>query len=285
MAIVGAILAILLWSSLAALSVSLGAVPPLLLIGSALTIGGALSVPWARSWRPDWRPIAIGCYGMLAYHVLFVLALRLAPPVSANLVHYTWPMLIVLLSPLLLSGSRLGPVHALCAVSGFAGAGLAIAGGSGVGGLTFSWGYVIALGAGIVWATYSLLLKRPHAPREAEVGLSCLVSGVAALGLHAVIEPVFSPSSDQWLRIVVLGAGPMGMAFYLWAFAMRRGDPRVIGVLANCTPVLSSLMLVASGHSVPSTLLVAACLLVSASSLFALLVRNPAPPVSRPAAS
>lgn len=99
MALLSAAAAILLWSSLATLGVSLSGVPPLFLIGASLVLGGSLSLPWASRWTLNGRSLAVGCYGMLLYHLLFVLALRSAPPVSANLVHYTWPALIVLLAP------------------------------------------------------------------------------------------------------------------------------------------------------------------------------------------
>ena len=45
------------------------------------------------------------------------------------------------------------------------------------------------------------------------------------------------------LKLAALGLGPMGAAFYLWDFAMKRGDPRVVGVLAYATPVLSTALL------------------------------------------
>ena len=107
MTIICALAAILIWSSLASLSVSLAGIPPLMLIGCSLLIGGSLSVPWRRNWNLNWKTILVGCYGMLLYHLLFILALRNAPPVNANIVHYSWPMLIVLLSPIILKKYRL----------------------------------------------------------------------------------------------------------------------------------------------------------------------------------
>ena len=42
----------------------------------------------------------------------------------------------------------------------------------------------------------------------------------------------------------------MGAAFYLWDYAIKRGDPRVIGTLAYATPVLSTAVLaLATGRS------------------------------------
>jgi drug/metabolite transporter (DMT)-like permease len=271
-----AIAAILLWSSLATLSVSLSGVAPLFLIGASLCLGGTLSLPWARHWTLRWKSIAIGCFGMFAYHLLFVLALRNAPPLSANLVHYTWPMLIVVLSPLFRQGSRLHAIHVLSAVCGFIGATLAILGGGGSEGIEWAWGYGAALAAALVWSTYSLSISRVGTTSTADVGLACLLSGGACLLLHIILEPTVDLSKAQALSLVSLGIGPMGAAFYLWAYALKRGDPRVVGVLANATPLLSTGMLAATGHgSITATVIVAA-LLVSAASLLVVLAHTPA---------
>jgi drug/metabolite transporter (DMT)-like permease len=264
--------AILIWASLATLGVSLTAVPPLFLIGSSLLIGGALSIPWAKRWNLRTTVVGVGCCGMLLYHLLFILALRHAPPVSANLVHYSWPMLIVLLSPLALRGFRLRPLHVVCAATGFSGAALAIAGGRNDATVQWEWGYVFAAAAALVWSTYSLALKRMAASTTADVGLACLLSGAIALGLHSLFEPSANLQAFQYLQILLLGVGPMGAAFYLWAFAMKRGDPRTIGVLANATPLLSTGLLLACGYGRISTALILATALVSAASLLVLLV-------------
>ena len=270
MALLSAAAAILLWSSLATLGVSLSGVPPLFLIGASLVLGGSLSLPWASRWTLNGRSLAVGCYGMLLYHLLFVLALRSAPPVSANLVHYTWPALIVLLAPLIVRGTKLQQVHVLCAVIGFGGAALAIVGGSTNSDFTFAWGYLFAIAAALVWSTYSLMLKRIQSASTADVGLACLVSGGGAVLLHLAVEPAFDLSTAQTVELASLGIGPMGLAFYFWSYALRYGDPRVIGVMANATPLLSTLMLVASGRGLITGALLCAAVLVCAASLVAM---------------
>ena len=122
--------AILLWSSLATLGVSLAALPPFLLTGLALLIGSLPAWPLWRQWRVPPLTLALGVGGLFGYHFLLFLGLRLAPPVEANLVNYLWPLLIVLLAPVLLPGTRLRLAHVLAGLLGFSGAALAILGGS-----------------------------------------------------------------------------------------------------------------------------------------------------------
>ena len=60
----------------------------------------------------------------------------------------------------------------------------------------------------------------------------------------------------------------MGAAFYLWDIAMKRGDPRAIGVLAYATPLLSTaLLLVVTGRPLTASLALATALIVAAAVL------------------
>ena len=57
-----------------------------------------------------------------------------------------------------------------------------------------------------------------------------------------------APDARQWIAILLLGAGPLGAAFFLWDEGMKRGDPRLLGTLAYATPVASTLLLVVAGE-------------------------------------
>src|SRR5512141_772097 len=96
--------AIALWSTLALLGLKRRSVPPFLLVGCALLLGSVFGLRRIR--LRDLRPAVLlrGVYGLFAYHFCLFVALRLAPPVEANLVNYLWPLLIVVLSPVFLRG-------------------------------------------------------------------------------------------------------------------------------------------------------------------------------------
>ncbi|WP_395138653.1 DMT family transporter [Schlegelella aquatica] len=234
--------AIALWASLATLGVALSHLPPFLLTGLSLLIGSLPAWPRWREWRIPGPTVALGLYGLFGYHFLLFIALRDAPPVEANLVNYLWPLLIVVLSPVLLPGLKLHAAHLGAAVAGFAGAALAIAGGRQLSG-ELSWGYLAALGSAIIWASYSLLTKRVPRFPTAAIGLFGLVSGLLSLLCHALLEEPVALTVRDWVLVTVMGLGPLGAAFFLWDRALKDGDPRTIGILSYVTPLGSTLML------------------------------------------
>ena len=54
----------------------------------------------------------------------------------------------------------------------------------------------------------------------------------------------------------------MGAAFFLWDYALKRGDPCAIGALAYLAPLLSTLVLVAAGEGSLGPLTLAAMALI-----------------------
>jgi drug/metabolite transporter (DMT)-like permease len=268
--------AIAFWATLASLGTTLSHVPPFLLTGLALAIGSVLSLPQLlrdrRAWAVPPRTLALGLYGLFGFHFLLFIALRHAPPVEANLVNYLWPLFMVVLAPLLLKGMTLRPLHVVAALLGFAGAAIAIlgarSGASAAGATTAAWGFLPALGSAFIWASYSLWTQRVPAFPTAAIGLFGLVSGLLALGCHAVLEPSVTLSTRDIVLIALCGLGPLGAAFYLWDMALKRGDARQIGILSYLTPLASTgLLLVLTGRPLSWTIALAALMIISAAAI------------------
>jgi drug/metabolite transporter (DMT)-like permease len=239
-----ALAAIVLWGTLAALALRLAAVPPFLLTGLALLIGSVVGGRALAHRPPPPAALALGIYGLFGFHFFLFLALRNAPPVEANLINYLWPLLIVVLAPLLVPDVKFSARHGFAALLGFAGAALLITAGSANLGGGQAVGYAFAAGSAFIWATYSLMTRRLRHFPTAYVSWFCLISGALSLACHFIFEPRYWPREAEWVYLIALGLGPMGAAFFLWDRAMKRGDPRVLGNLAYLTPLLSTLALV-----------------------------------------
>lgn len=258
-----ALFTIILWSFLAFLGSRLRHVPPFFLVGVALTFGGLVGVGKIRSWKVPWRTMLIGVGGIFGYHYLLFTAFQHAPVVEANLMNYLWPLLIVLLNPIYLPGNSLRPHHISGALMGLLGASLVITGGQLNLNIANLRGYLLAGSAAFVWASYSLLTKRVPVFSTAAVGGFCLLSGVLALSIYFSSAKGIPPLTLQdWLYLFVLGVGPMGLAFFTWDAALKRGDPRIIGALAYLTPLTSTALLVLLGGEAFSWVSIVAMLLI-----------------------
>jgi drug/metabolite transporter (DMT)-like permease len=267
--------AILMWSLLAVMAVATGRIPAFQLAAMTFAIGG---LSGCASWlfRPQGvralrqPPVAwlVGVGGLFGYHALYFIALRLAPPAEAGLLNYLWPLLIVLFSSLL-PGERLAPHHLIGALLGLAGTVLLVAGNTSI---EFErnqiWGLAAAFVAAFVWAAYSVLSRRlATVPTDAVAGF-CLATAALAAIAHMLLEPTVWPdSAAQWFAVVALGAGPVGLAFYVWDIGMKRGDIRVLGAAAYATPLLSTTFLILAGFARPTMALAVAAVLIAAKDM------------------
>jgi drug/metabolite transporter (DMT)-like permease len=246
-----ALLTIAQWSFLAFLGSKLKHLPPFLLVGIALCVGSMIGLARLREWRVPWKTFAVGVYGIFGYHFLLFTAFQYAPAVEANLMNYLWPLLIVLLSPVFLRGFRLKPHHLLGALLGLAGAALIVTGGKLHLDIANLPGYLMAAGAAFVWSSYSLMTKRLPIFSTAAVAGFCLGSGVLSLAVYFVtggeLGQIFALNPADWMFLILMGLFPMGLAFFTWDAAIKRGDTRIIGSLAYITPLTSTLALVALG--------------------------------------
>ncbi|MFQ2194019.1 DMT family transporter [Aeromonas jandaei] len=266
-----ALLTIVLWASLAALTSRITSVSPLVLVGLVLFFCGAGALPFWRQWRASPLTWLITITALLFYHLLLFMSFRHAPVLEANLINYLWPLYIILFTPLLLPNHPLHLRHILAGICGLAGSMLVMVDGELQLQQAYLPGYLLALGAAIIWGAYSVLSRRlPPAPAVVTAA-ACLPAGVLALLLARLLEgplPLAQIPANEWSLIIGLALGPMGAAFVTWYLALRDGDPRRIGALAYLTPLLSTLLLVTlNGEELTSRHLLAGALIMGGALL------------------
>jgi drug/metabolite transporter (DMT)-like permease len=269
--------AILMWAFLALLSTAAGKVPPFQLTAMCFLVGGmtgAISWIWRpaaiKSLRQNWRVWLLGTCGLCLYHCLYFFAIQNAPPVEASLIAYLWPLLIVLFSALL-PGERLCIHHVIGAMLGLVGAIVIITKGGSVGlsdGL--KPGHIMALACAFIWSGYSVLSRRfGDVPTDVVAGF-CLITACVAFSLHLGLEATVWPQTAlQWFAIVMLGLLPLGLAFYAWDIGIKKGDIMVLGATSYAAPLLSTLILVASGFASASWAIGLACVLITVGAVIA----------------
>lgn len=250
--------AILLWAMLALLAVTTRGIPPFETLSISFGIACFSGLVWLGArrrlgmLRQPFKAWMLGFLGLFAYHALYFTAMDNAPPAQAGLISYLWPLLIVLLAALL-PGGKLKVRHLAGALMGLGGTALLLLGRhSGREVYTASGiveGYLCAFAAAFVWSGYSVANRLISAvPSELIVGVCGLVSLAAAI-VHFLIEPTMTPHALQWLALMGLGLGPVGVAFLLWDYATKHGDLAFLGTLSYAAPLLSTGLLIIAGRA------------------------------------
>lgn len=268
--------AVAMWALLALLTDASGEVPPFLLsaitfaIGTLVGLAARVAAPPGKGVRIPRQVWLIGIAGLFGYHFFYFTALRNAPAVEASLIAYLWPLLIVLGSALM-PGEHLRWNHVAGALLGLLGTALIVTKG---GAVSFdgrhAFGYAMAAGCAVIWSAYSLLSRRFPAVPTSVVTWFCAATSVLSLGCHLLLEQTVLPSTaGQWLAVAGLGLMPVGAAFYAWDFGVKHGNIQVLGAASYAAPLLSTLVLIATGFAEPSAAVVGACLLITAGAVLA----------------
>jgi drug/metabolite transporter (DMT)-like permease len=256
------LLAIVLWSSLALLTVGTDGLPPFQVLAIAFAIAAVTGLlRAARRGRAGWQALrqpaaalALSTTALFGYHALYFIALKRAPAVEANLLNYLWPLLIVVFAGFL-AGVRIGPLQWIGTLLGLAAAVLLVTGGQRLSAdASHLPGYLAAIGAAVTWAAYSVLNRRHAQVPSAAITVACLaVAGLGAL-VHLMFERSVAPTAAQWAVLLLMGIGPTGAAFWLWDRGTKRGDIALLGSLSYLAPLLSTLLLVWAGRAQPHPL-------------------------------
>lgn len=264
------LITILMWSSLALFTVYSGEIPAFLLLTISFTVASLIGLlmlkkqkrAFCELYKIPVKAYVFGILGLFGYHFFYFLAIKNAPAVEANLINYLWPLLIVVFSSLL-PNEKLKWFHIVGTILALCGAFLLVLkDGSLEFDEKYTLGYSFALIAALLWSSYSVISKTlTHIPTFAVTGF-CLLTAIFSFISHLVFEQIYIPTFLEFISAIMLGLGPVGGAFYLWDFALKNGDIKILGSLAYLAPLLSTLILVVVGISEMSMTIAIACVLI-----------------------
>jgi drug/metabolite transporter (DMT)-like permease len=205
-------------------------------------------------------PILVGLIGLVGTMVLQYIAFASMPVIEANLVAYTWPLMVAA-AVIVLATARRPALLAIATAFGFIGVVLVISGGRHP-----SWsqgnviGYASAFGSAVCMAFYSIAVGRLTISPERLLLPSALIGVVITLLWCTNDAVAWHIEPDLFLGLY-LGAGPMGLGYYFWSRAMKL-DGGKVAVIAYLTPIASTLLLTLSGERLTVTAVVGAVLVI-----------------------
>lgn len=270
--------AILLWGALALFTAATGSIPPFQLLAMTFSIAFLLGcIKWLISKQNPLERLKLpasvwllGVGGLFGYHFFYFMALRNAPVVDASLIAFLWPLLIVLFSALL-PGEKLGWHHLVGTLMGLAGTAILVLRHDGFSfDAAYLLGYVCAAVCAFTWSGYSVLSRRfGHIPTDA-VGGFCAATALLGAFCHLLLEDTVMPAGiTEWLAVLGLGLGPVGLAFFTWDYGVKNGNIRVLGAASYGAPLISTILLILFGETEASVRIAIACVLIVAGAVLA----------------
>jgi drug/metabolite transporter (DMT)-like permease len=262
--------AVVLWASWPALAILAYPAPPLLVLGASALIGFLFSFVLAvrrntvRNFASvPFKTLVFVAVGLMGNNAFYLAAIARIGPAEANVVHYLWPVFLVVLASIM---HRRSPSirQTLGIACGFVGVTIALS--PQMGGDLDVIGVLLGACGALTFAVYSV--GRSLAKVEADiVGPSLGLAGAGALAAHFILEAVYWPTVGQWLAIIFMGIGPFTVANTLWDKATRAGSAATISSLAFLTPLVAMALLAAFDLDVVTTFTILGVLFAIAGAL------------------
>jgi drug/metabolite transporter (DMT)-like permease len=182
--------------------------------------------------------VLAGATGLGLQQILCLKTYELIPASQAVILHYTYPLMMLLLSWLLFR-EKSGMRAVLCVLLGFSGVCLLVLSGGGPGDVRISTGTLVALGTAFSFALFCVLIK--HATFSISTGMFLfnlfgLIFLLCLLPWYRVQPPA---GILEFCLLAYLGIFPTALAFIFWNRALRMIPT---GRSSNCAllvPILS----------------------------------------------
>lgn len=187
--------------------------------------------------RPFFFPLA-GAIGLGVQQILCLRTYELIPASQAVILHYTYPLMMLVLSWFLFR-ERSGWGAVGCVILGFGGVCLLVAAGGGLGDVRLSMGVPVALATALSFALFCVLIKHATFSVTAGMFLFNLFGLLFLLGLLPLYPMQWRLETTQMVLLAYLGVFPTALAFILWNRALRMIPT---GRSSNCAlmvPILS----------------------------------------------
>jgi drug/metabolite transporter (DMT)-like permease len=201
--------------------------------------------------RRDWGVVVLlGLLGNTLFHSLLIRGIHHTSPAHAALLVALSPVLATLLARFL-HGEPLGRRRLGGIALGFAGVALIVTRGDP--GTSSSLGDLLALGASLSWALYTVIGK-PVLARATPLAVTTWATLIGAipllpLGMPGLREVRWEAlTTGQWLLLAYLSAGTIAVANLLWYVALSRTATARVVVFSFLIPLIATGIAVLAGQ-------------------------------------
>jgi drug/metabolite transporter (DMT)-like permease len=251
-----ALTAVLLWSTVAtSFKIALREVNPIELVTIAswvslavfflmLVVKKQLGTIAQQNRKELRRSVLLGFLNPCLYYLVLFQAYSLLPAQEAQPLNYTWPIVLVLLSIVLLR-QKIGLRQIVAMGVSFAGVVLICFRGDLASlRLTDTAGVLLALGSSVIWALYWIFNMKDERAIILRLFMNFLFGTVYITTIHLLVNPIRIPSLIGMVSSIYVGLFEMGITFILWLSALHESSTTArISNLVFLSPFLSLVLI------------------------------------------
>ena len=186
-----------------------------------LAVQGRLKELFTFSPKQYMSSMILGFLNPFLYYLILLKAYSLLPAQVAQPLNFTWPIVLVFLSILILN-QKLRLVNFVALFVSFIGVYLISSEGTPFD-LNFAepLGVFLAVGSSLIWATFWILNVKDKRDEVSKLFLNFLFALVFILPTHFLLFEPSTPPLKGALASVYVGAFEMGITFVLWLKALK----------------------------------------------------------------
>jgi len=193
----------------------------------------------------DWlKAISLGFLGTYLYYILLYLGYAKAQGLEVLVLQYSWPVIIVLLSALILK-EKLTLRRAFAVMLGFVGVALVLTKGS-FAQIHLENFYIdiLVLLAALVFGLFSVLSKKVNLEPYTMITIYFLTATVASFTSMLWLSSFSWPTKDVLAPILVNGLFVNGFSYIFWIRALKNAQASFVAPFVFLTPVLAAVYLI-----------------------------------------
>jgi drug/metabolite transporter (DMT)-like permease len=186
----------------------------------------------------------LGLLGTYLYYLFLYLGYAEAVGMEVLVVQYSWPVLIVLLSLVILR-ERLSLYGVVAIVLGFAGVIIVLTQGQFDQISVSNPGVILLVAAGaFCFALFSVLSKKIQEQSTLVVSIYFLAASLASLASMFYFSHFVVPQRGEWLPILLNGVLVNGFSYLFWLQALKTSNASYLAPFTYLAPILSAIYLV-----------------------------------------
>lgn len=193
----------------------------------------------------DWlNVIILGLLGTYIYYLFLYLGYKEANGLEVLVIQYTWPILIVVFSMIILK-EQMTLRKTIAIVLGFLGVIIVLSKGniSNIKIDNFEVILLVFLGASS-FALFSVLSKKITLEPISVTSMYFLVASIASLFSMFYFSSFAIPSGDEWFSILLNGILLNGFSYLIWINALKLTQASYLAPFVFITPILSAIYLI-----------------------------------------